>query len=197
LFHHFLSEILPFFGFEKLSNIGFSMLEMTKVILAAPFLMNEIVAFAALHLSIFRPSQQHFYRHKAAQLQTHALSEFNEANLGVTPDTCVPMFLFSSILALHRLCEKLIFRADSFEAFLDDFIQSLRLHRGVRAVVSESWHLLLESPLKSLLEVEGNVLDHNVSEHECSELMSRIRMGSLDPAAKDVYGQAIEYLQKA
>lgn len=173
------------------------MLEMTKFILAAPFLMNEILAFAALHLSIFRPLQQNFYRHKAAQLQTHALSEFNDANISVTPDTCVPMFLFSSILALHRLCEKLLFRADFFEAFLDDFVQSLRLHRGVRAVASESWHLLLESPLKSLLEVEGNVLDNNVSEHECSGLMSRIRMGSLDATVKEVYVHAIEYLQKA
>ncbi|KAL4734172.1 hypothetical protein BDV11DRAFT_209608 [Aspergillus similis] len=174
LFHHFLTDILTFFGFEKLSNNEFSTLESTKVILATPFLVNQILAFAALHLSILRPPQQQFYRHRAAQLQTHALSEYNEAGLDVTLDnTCVPMFLFSSILALHRLCEKLIF------------------------LTSESWHLLLESPLKSLLEVEGNALDHNVSEHECSLLMSRIRTSSLDPAVKDVYEQTIDCLQKA
>ncbi|KAL4745446.1 hypothetical protein BDW72DRAFT_198638 [Aspergillus terricola var. indicus] len=49
LFHHFLSDILTFFGFERLSNNVFSTFEKTKVILAAQFLMNQIFAFAALH----------------------------------------------------------------------------------------------------------------------------------------------------
>ncbi|KAL4934237.1 Zn(II)2Cys6 transcription factor domain-containing protein [Aspergillus undulatus] len=159
LFHHLTSDILAFFGFEKLSA-GFSTIEMTKVILAAPFLMNQILA------------------HHAAQLQTHALSEFNSANIDITPDICVPVFLFSSILAMHMLCEKLVFRAGPFEGFLDDFIQSLRLHRGVRAVTNQFWHLLLQSPLKSLPEVE-------------------VEASPMDPATKEIYRQAVEDLQRA
>ncbi|KAG2006433.1 hypothetical protein GB937_008721 [Aspergillus fischeri] len=196
LFHHFISEILTDFGFERLSD-GCSTIEMTKIILTAPFLMNQILAFAALHLSVMRPPQQKFYRYHAAQLQTHALSEFNGANMDLTPDTCIPMFLFSSILALHMLSEKLVYCADAFEDFLDDFIQSLRLHRGVRAVTNQSWHLLRESPLKSVLEGEEDALNQEVTEQECLELMSRIDSSPLNPNMKDIYRQAIEYLQKA
>ncbi|KAH3371710.1 hypothetical protein KXV52_001226 [Aspergillus fumigatus] len=196
LFHHFIFEILTVVGFERLSD-GCSTVKMIKIILTAPFLMNQILAFAALHLSIIRPLQRKFYRDHAAQLQTHALSEFNGANMDLTPDTCLPMFLFSSILALHMLSEKLVYCKDAFEDFLDDFIQSLRLYRGVRAVTNQSWHLLRESPLKSVLEVEAHALDQGVSEHECLELMSRIESSPLDSNIKDIYRQAIEYLQKA
>ncbi|KAL5333050.1 hypothetical protein BJX70DRAFT_392476 [Aspergillus crustosus] len=156
LFHHFVTNILTFFGLDSVSS-----LELVKIILGAPYLMNEIIGFAALNLSIIRLLQQTFYRHHAVQLQTHALTEFNGANLVITPDTCLLMFLFSSILAMHMLCDKLRFLEGTFDTFLDDFIQSLRLHRCIRAVTSDSWPVLLQSPLKALLETENKALSND------------------------------------
>ncbi|RDW84016.1 uncharacterized protein DSM5745_04342 [Aspergillus mulundensis] len=175
---------------------------MTKCILAAPFLMNEILGFAALHLSIVRPLQQTFYRHHAAELQTHALTEFNSnsANLALSAETCLPMFLFSSILALHMLSEKLLFRMGGFDAFLDGFVQSLRLHRGVRAVTNRSWPLLLNSPLKTLLEAEGTALtrDPAGSGDECAILIELLDSSdSVDMSVRNTYRETIGHLQSA
>lgn len=199
LFHHFISHIVTSFCLDNHLSCGYS-LEITKCILAAPFLMNEILGFAALHLSIVRPLQQSFYRHHAAELQTHALTEFNSANMDLTPETCLPMFLFSSILALHMLSEKLLFRIGGFDSFLEDFVQSLRLHRGVRAVTNQSWPLLLKSPLKSLLEAEGNALTSNQdnSGNECATLMELVDSSDfLNMSIRNTYRDTIKHLQNA
>lgn len=199
LFHHFISHDVTSLCLDNHLSSGYS-LEMTKCTLAAPFLMNEVLGFAALHLSIVRPLQQSFYRHHAAELQTHALTEFNTANLDLTPDTCLPMFLFSSILALHMLSEKLLFRIGGFDLFLEDFVQSLRLHRGVRAVTNQSWPLLLKSPLKFLLEAEGNALKSNQdnSRDECATLMELVDSSdSLNMSIRNTYRDTIKHLQTA
>ncbi|KAJ5753533.1 uncharacterized protein N7511_007686 [Penicillium nucicola] len=195
LFHHFATDVLAFPGFDMLSSEG-SAIDMTRYILSAPYLMNQILAFAALHLSVIHTTRQEFYQYHSSQLQTHALSEFNGGNLDVSADTCVPMFLFSSCLAMHVLAEKLLFRPDSFEDFLDHFVQSLRMHRGVRAVTNKSWHLLLQSPLKPLLEIEQMILDQSTSGNECVELLAHLD-AIYDPVIDSIYRQTIEDLQKA
>ncbi|KAK1147601.1 hypothetical protein N8T08_000943 [Aspergillus melleus] len=196
LFRHFITDILVFFDIEKCS-LGVSATEMLNYILPAPFLMNQILALAAFHLSIVRPAKHGFYKHHATRLQTHALTGFNDANLDLTPDTCVPMFLFSSVLAIHILCDKLVFPSPEFSVFLDNFIQSLKLHRGVRAITNKSWHLLLQSPLKPLLEGEGNALSQ-ASGSECSELLYLIECSiSMDDNVRKTYRHSIEALQMA
>ncbi|KAJ5652871.1 hypothetical protein N7507_010297 [Penicillium longicatenatum] len=194
LFHHFLHDILKLLDLNELSTEG--SIDMTSYILTAPFLMNQILAFSALHLSILRLERQEFYQYHSCQLQTHALSEFNDAKLDLSADTCIPMFLFSSCLAMHVLAEKLLFRPDNFQAFLDNFIQSLRMHHGVRAVTSQSWHMLLQSPLKSLLESEGMLLDQSTSGDECVELLAHVDT-ICDPTIGSIYRRTIEHLQKA
>ncbi|KAE8157655.1 hypothetical protein BDV40DRAFT_292476 [Aspergillus tamarii] len=197
LFHHFFTDILTCFDLDKCSS-GVSTTEVMNYILPAPYLVNQILALAAFHLSIVRPVKHEFYKHHATRLQTHALTAFNDANLEITPDTCVPMFLFSSALAIHILCDKLVFRSPDFSAFLDHFIQSLKLHRGVRAITNESWHLLLQSPLKYLLEGEGNALSQGISGNECSELLSMLETSnSLDHNVRITYRQTTEVLQMA
>ncbi|KAH8691165.1 hypothetical protein BGW36DRAFT_305166 [Talaromyces proteolyticus] len=196
LLHHFVTDILNFIGIDKCCTEG-SAIDITKYILTASYLMNQVLAFSALHLSVVHPDKREFYQYHAAQLQTHALSEFNGAKLDISPENCVPIFLFSSCLAMHVLSEKLLFRPHDFEAFLDHFIQSLRMHRGVRAVTSESWHLLLQSPLKSLLENEGKRLEHGSSRHEFLELLALVDAMSFDPAIDTAYRHTIEDLQKA
>ncbi|CAG8060226.1 unnamed protein product [Penicillium olsonii] len=196
LFHHFITDLLTFFGFDKFPW-GDSAMEMTKCALTAPYLMNQILALSALHLSITRTDDQQSYHRHAAQLQTHALSEFNRAKLDLNPQTCLPMFLFSSILALHVLCDNLLFRPSDFETFLENFIQSLKMHRGVRAVTNQSWHILLQSPLKSFLDEEGKTLDAGVTGDECTELLSLVNITQNDQEIRSIYQTTIEHLQKA
>jgi hypothetical protein len=195
-FHHFITHLLTFFGLDKIPW-GDSAMEMTKCALTAPYLMNQILALSALHLSIIRPEHQQSYHHHAAQLQTHALSEFNRAKVDLNTNTCLPMFLFSSILAMHVLCDNLLFRPTDFGIFLENFIQSLRMHQGVRAVTHQSWHIILESPLKSFLEGEGRTLDTDVTGNECADLLSLVNTLSVDADIQSTYKITVEHLQKA
>ncbi|KAJ5737239.1 uncharacterized protein N7483_002364 [Penicillium malachiteum] len=194
LFHHFLADIRSFLGHDNFSYEG-SAIDITSQILAAPFLMNQILAFSALHRSITRPEKREYYQYHSSQLQTHALSEFNGQGLNVSADTCIPMFLFSSCMALHILADSLSFRPAGFEPFLDHFIQSLRMHRGVRAITNQSWRLLLRSPLKSLLENEALRLDHGAPGDECLELLTHVD-AMPDSAISSIYRQVTEDLQK-
>ncbi|RMJ23359.1 hypothetical protein PHISP_05774 [Aspergillus sp. HF37] len=196
LFNHFISDLCLSFGFHRIAQMN-SALEMTGSILSAQYLVNEIMAFSALHLSIIRPEKKDFYHDQAAQLQTYALTAFNSTGVELTTDSCLPMFLFSSILAMHMLCDKLVFRPDTFDQFLDDFIQSLRLHRGIRVVTSRSWQILLESPLGPVLEGESKALDAGAQGNECSDLLALVDSMTADPSTKDIYRQTIEHLQRA
>lgn len=196
LFHHFVRDLPVSLGLDRIvsGNWGISLV---CSILAAPYLMNQILAFSALHLSIIRPDQQKHYKYHAAQLQTHAISLFNSPKVEVNTENCLPMFIFSSCLANHTLCEKLVFRADSFDDFLDNFIQCLNLHHGIRAITSQSWHFLLETPLKSVLEEGGQVLDEGLPGDECLGISSLVDAMIADHATRNTYRQAIESLQKA
>ncbi|KAJ5731609.1 uncharacterized protein N7483_006117 [Penicillium malachiteum] len=197
LFNHFIQNIPEILGFEP-TALGISGEEMMKYTLTSPFLMNQILALSALHLSVTRPSQYPHCKINATQLQTHAIVGFNA--IESLTDKCIenilPTFLFSSILAHQTLCESLVFHAYSFEVFLDTFSQSLRLHRGIRAVTHRSWDILLDSPLGSLLEIQGKVLEKDASGRECLALFALLENDTIDQDTKNTYSQAIDALQK-
>jgi hypothetical protein len=163
--------------------------------LSSPYLMHEILAIAARHLSVLRPAQQEFYLHQATQLQTHAISLFNSSKPDVTADNCVPMFLFTSLLGVHVLCDTLARRDDDFCAFLKRFVSYLQLHRGVRAVTSRSWHLLHNTELKPILQKGEALAQVQGTGEECNRLRTLIASADLDPSSIKACQQAIEYLQ--
>jgi hypothetical protein len=195
LFHHFVQDLSVSLGLDRIVS-GNRAIGLMGYMLAAPYLMDQILAFSALHLSILRRDQQNHYKYHADQLQTHAISALNSLKLEVNPENCLPLFIFASCLANHTLCEKLVFRADTFDDFLDDFVQSLHLHRGIRAITSQSWHFLLETLLKDTLQKSGQALDDGPPGDECLELLSLVDTTVSDPATRDTYRQAIESLQK-
>ncbi|KAL1966365.1 hypothetical protein VTN77DRAFT_4507 [Rasamsonia byssochlamydoides] len=197
LFHHALTEMDKSFGFDETrAQVPFRVT--IKCCLSVPYLMHEVLALAALHLSILRPAQQEFYRHQAVQLQTQAISLFNSKRDELTADNCVPMFLFSSLLGIHVLCDTMTSPDNNFNIFLDRFSTYLHLHRGVRAVTSRSWHILRETELKPILE-SGEVIPplKESTGHECDGLLTLIESTDLCQSSIDVCRQAIEQLQCA
>lgn len=69
----------------------------------------------------------------------------------IKTDSCVPILIFSSLLSLQTLGEAVTASETDADGFLDKFVTYLNLHRGVRAVISESWQLLLHSDISSIL----------------------------------------------
>ncbi|KAL4929756.1 uncharacterized protein BDV17DRAFT_260915 [Aspergillus undulatus] len=124
------------------------------------YLVNETLAFSALHMSTQAKTREErdYYHYHAAQLQTHALDLFKQSGSQVNQETCVPLFLFSSILGIHMLCDTLIYRDSGdgdgdFDPFLSRFTHYLRLHHGVRAICGSAWEMLNESVIAPAFDV--------------------------------------------
>ncbi|KAI0002379.1 hypothetical protein F4779DRAFT_131481 [Xylariaceae sp. FL0662B] len=125
--------------------------------MSAPYLMDELLAFSALHLSTLQsdPAAKGQYLRQAAELQTRALTLFNAARPEIRDENCVAMLIFSSILSLHHLFDAVSSRKDFFE-LLDKFVQYLGLHRGVRAASHHGWHVIRHTELSQLFDtIEG------------------------------------------
>ncbi|KAL3469140.1 hypothetical protein BJX99DRAFT_242010 [Aspergillus californicus] len=170
--------------------------ELISTAISTPYLVNEMLAFSALHLSTTRPNQRDFYQYHAAQLQTHALAIFQESNPQVTHETCVPLVLFSTTLGIHMLCDTLIYRENNFDTFLTRFVHYLRLHHGVRTIIAQSWIMLNNSLLKDAFAV-GSALYHADGRMgpTCEKLRDLVTAANLGPELTEVYQQAVQSLQ--
>ncbi|PYI22742.1 hypothetical protein BO99DRAFT_399825 [Aspergillus violaceofuscus CBS 115571] len=216
---HLLTETLSSLS---AANGGHPMAIPWPEMVGAPYLLNELLALAATHLSIIRPpTQRTWYRYHAKQLQTHAVRSFQTTTTtgekATDPAASTPArFLFSSILGLHMLCETLIFREGNFTVFFDAFIHYLRLQQGVRAVIGGQWRALTMNPrfgpalgaAEAQLQQgsprdESGSYSHHHDEHNllleraCNDLLTRIGQAKLGAAVTATHRHAIEALQLA
>ncbi|KAI1392405.1 uncharacterized protein F4822DRAFT_128590 [Hypoxylon trugodes] len=137
-----------------------------------PFLMNEVLAFAALHLSHIKPEKAQFYKHHAVGLQTHALGIFNREMTKVTGENCMAILIFTWFMTLHTIFETT--ESKDIYGFLDRLIHSMQLHRGVRAVTAEAWHMMLDSDMGYVLREATKLLDYVDSGIHTDELKNFI-----------------------
>ncbi|QMW40218.1 C6 finger domain protein [Aspergillus flavus] len=196
LLHHLMTETRN--TFHDNFNKAISSPEIQQICMSSPYLMNELLALSALHLSALHPAEREFYRHHAAQLQTHALTILNGMKLEVNQETCIPLFLFAGLLNVHLLYDVLINKDQDFDHFLDQLVSSFRLHRGIRAITTDSWGMLRESPLKPLI-LDGEKRFSKITglDPECARLLALIKAAKLGPSITNTYKQAIESLQHA
>ncbi|KAH7001778.1 hypothetical protein B0J12DRAFT_692569 [Macrophomina phaseolina] len=161
-----------------------------------PYLVNELLAFSALHLSITRPDRREYYRYHAAQLQTHALSIFKISSPQVTQETCVPLFVFAACLGIHMLCDTLIYREGDFANFLDRFVHFFRLYYGVRTIVHQALHVIQDTPLAPSFKMglELYKFDGHLGP-SCQPLLDLIERANLGNELTEIYRQAVESLQ--
>jgi hypothetical protein len=122
----------------------------------APYLLDQVLALSALHLSTQDPSKELLYHHQATELQTRALELFNKEKEDVSEVNYIPVFLFASFLGVHVLRETLSSHPDNLSAFVDGFVRYAHLHRGVRTVIERaSWTHILQSELKHIMSPWG------------------------------------------
>lgn len=195
LLHHVSSELKAVFeaDFEHV-QIPFPIV--IGYCLSAPYLMNEVLALSALHLSIIRAKQQQLYRYRASHLQQHALSIFNAMKPEANTESCIPLFLFSSLLGTYLLCDTLVFREGPFDTVLDNFTQYIRLHQGVRAVTNGCWEFLLQTELAPILDVDISIPEASSDlSHDLQNLAKLIDSAELGESTTKTYNHAIRLLQ--
>ncbi|KAH6628960.1 Upc2 protein [Boeremia exigua] len=118
----------------------------------APFLLDQLLALSALHISTQDASRTLLFHHQATELQTRALEVFNQSREEMNSTNYALVFLFASLLGIHVLRETLANHRDNLSTFVEAFIRYLQLHRGVRTFITdESWAQILKSDLRPLL----------------------------------------------
>jgi len=166
--------------------------------LREPYLMHQILALSARHLSVVRPHSEVFYHNQAIQLQTQALSLFNSIGIGhfdASTSNRVPGFVFAAILGFHSLCDMLSYRDTDFPSALARYVGYLRLHRGVYQINEGHWDEMFETELKPIFDV-GRAWFHMSGEgHECDDIRQRIAMAGLDPESLQATLKAINFVQ--
>lgn len=162
----------------------------------SPFLLYECMAVSARHLSILRPERYSFFLRQSVQLQTKAIAMYNATKFDES--NCVASVLFSSILNRHALIDVLANRDGDFSSFLDRFVQSVMLQKGIRVVFTEAWPQLLESDLRPIMEWFTPDRDTVTAGHHCDELRRLISLTPvLDPVEKEACRRAVHFLQLA
>ncbi|KAI5458568.1 hypothetical protein BGZ63DRAFT_406967 [Mariannaea sp. PMI_226] len=166
-----------------------------------PYAMDQLLALAADHLAMRSPDTSHTHRRTATELQTRALMWFNrdiQENPSQPNDRiCIPRFLFASLLSIHLIYETLTYHRSSYHAFIDHFIESTHLHRGVRTVINTSYDLILETPLRPFLLNFRTTPEADYSNAECAELERIIETSDLAPATVAACKSACRTLQWA
>jgi len=166
--------------------------------LREPYLMHQILALSARHLSIIRPQDSAFYHNQAIQLQTHALTMFNSVSIDhfdLSVSHRIPCFIFSAILGFHALCDMLSHRDSTFPLALARYVGYLHLHRGVYQIMEGHWEAIRETDLKPIIEAGMKWFDMDGEGHECDDIRERINRAALDPETMAATQKAIGFVQ--
>jgi hypothetical protein len=199
LYSQFILETAPSIYEGSIDNATFR--AVMSVALSAPFVMYQMLALSALHLSHTRTAQASHYRDEATFLQTEALSQFNGSWTKITAENCVSILVFSSLLSLHTLGEAVTVSETDAGGFLNRFVVNLNLHRGVRAVVSESWEMLSQSNISSTFDrAERSLHTASLQSQEqatfvADRLHNLLDDANMGPESEQACREAVENLQ--
>ncbi|KAK4229181.1 hypothetical protein QBC38DRAFT_125060 [Podospora fimiseda] len=169
-----------------------------KCALEAPYLMHQMLAVSARHLTVLKPDRAEFFLEHAMHLQTRAVSIYNEtaAKAQINTSNCSALLLFCSLLGRHFLADMLAKRDAGFDSFLDRYLQFLSISRGLKATSMSAWELLLESDIRHLVLWALNLSQAVPQGHHCNEIQRLVAESPiLDLSGKAACARAIAYLQ--
>ncbi|KAI0413306.1 hypothetical protein F5X98DRAFT_352338 [Xylaria grammica] len=150
LFNHFIQGTFLFIDKDTIFTD-----QLKKTVLSNafsnPYLMHGVLAFSARHMSTqTSPERSRYYLNQSTKLQTWAVSNFNPAPPEPSQDTCVALFLFSSLLCIHGLTDIALLDLDP-EPFFIRFGHYFGLQRGVRTIIGDHWSRFEGSEIQNLL----------------------------------------------
>lgn len=161
LLSHFIYETLPSLA-ETGSIDDTQARALMPAILSEPYAMYQVLALSAMHMSYQHPEEADRHREEARALQTQALCTFNSAHIEVTPDNLVSIMSFSTMTGLHALSEVAGNAEVGPGGVLDGFVTYMNLHRGVRAIISQSWGFLNQTSVAPLFERSTSAIHHAI-----------------------------------
>lgn len=171
---------------------------MIKLSFDYPFVLQGILALAALHLSRLEPNLQTKFMRQAEHHHDAALVQFRNDVSNIDGTNFEPVLLFANTLYSYS-CALSIDSQHEPEHALDAILQNLTLTRRIRPMVREVYPRMMESELRRIrphdtLEIS---FDETPTETELVELrkFSEITQHLYPPDINEAYGEAIRGLQ--
>ena len=162
-----------------------------KDALHTPYLMDELLAYAAAHKSTLQGEHCGLYRTESTKLQTRALSAFrHEQAMGVAKPLAT--FVFSALLGQHVLFDAFSETTD-FPTVLDRFAQCVGIHHGIRTIAGQHWDKISEH-LRSDRSYTTTE-DITATGTDCDDLLDNLKQSELNQDTLKVYQQTIRILQ--
>ncbi|KAF7546306.1 hypothetical protein G7Z17_g8531 [Cylindrodendrum hubeiense] len=166
---------------------------------ATPYLMDELLAYSAAHKSTLDQGTCQLYLSEATRLQTRALTLYNSAKPEVSEETCLPMFIFSSLLSHHAIFNVGSSVHNDFGAVIDGLTHSIIIHRGLIAIAKASWPMFSDQAqqqfIRSCQRDHRPIPSYSDSRGECEALLGRLDACDMKPASIDTLRGAVEILQ--
>lgn len=167
---------------------------------AHPYLMYEILAFSALHLSIMKPTRRAFYQQLATSLQAQSLSSLDNTMSTVDENSCLPVLFFSHIIGVHSFCDTVALCNEPFSRFHKHLIATINLLRGVNAVIMPWWNVLLRTEMGKIIHAaddrRGSLTSIPSPLRETDRLRDLIKSSEISGSTTEVYEDALTRLQQ-
>jgi hypothetical protein len=173
--------------------------------LETPYLMSQLLALAAMHLSTAEGDSSAWYLSQAIRLRQRALQGFNDSLKDTSASKVKSQFLFSSLFGLHYLAENVAGAPE--QEFAETFaavVEYLRVNRGPRIMGDRSWEMLCDSPINTWFRVLNEELNTpcmqlEVSFNSFDLIAAMLRVSDLNQesiAACESARQALESVQR-
>lgn len=163
--------------------------------LTTPYLMDQILALSAAHLSTIRRGQHQVFQNQAIELQTRALTIFNRTEMEISRKNSPAWFLYASFLGLQVMFET--FQCQNFDSFLSQLSTYFPVHQGVHAVARESWPTIREivEEIVEMRTFEYSELGDGWHQ-ECASLNFLIEECDLEEMDRGACSEAVELVQR-
>ncbi|KAI3317720.1 hypothetical protein HD806DRAFT_514104 [Xylariaceae sp. AK1471] len=167
-----------------------------RLALQFPWLLHAVLAISSRHLAVLKPESSSLYLSEAFHLQNEAINIFNSERLQIDETNCAAALLFSSILGRHMLVDSLAGLESDGSVLLNSYCQYVQIHRGLRAIASDSWQLLPESEIWPLMLFSGIQRPRTGRGTELEDLRRWIQVSQgLDEETLEVCLEAVNLLQ--
>jgi hypothetical protein len=148
--------------------------------LSTPFLMNQLLAIAALHLSTIHPTRDVHYRHLGLELRSRAVDGFKANRDNSSKQSRVSQFLFSSLMAVFAMVEKITFAPAGSDQLIDRCVEYFQITRGVQIVGDSYWNVLHDSELSWIFTSFGSHHDYNNAPNPFADLEEMLNNSELE-----------------
>lgn len=196
LLDHFTVETFGTFDFDEADSTSFRRLTMSNAMVHS-FLMYQLLATSAIHLSFRNEETQVFYCQQASLLRDRALVAFTRVAIDLDAKASFAALLFSSLVGHQSFIETVIDRTDDFASFMKRLAKAFDVMRGSRTIAGRWWPEVRSADLARMFDVTSRMDDfesENAPSHKV--LQDMLSASTLDVQSLEVCREAADLLAR-